>query len=95
MIYTITTTLPLEHGGRTFATLRRNLLMAEHFKEPIKILTTNYNANYEDIYEDYMKNQKLTLTFNLKICMIGYQDINYSHHLHAVLVKNGATLLHP
>ena len=66
MIYTITTTLPLEHGGRTFATLRRNLLMAEHFKEPIKILTTNYNANYEDIYEDYMKKSKINTDFQLE-----------------------------
>ncbi|MCG4934163.1 hypothetical protein, partial [Dorea formicigenerans] len=66
MIYTITTTLPLEHGGRTFATLRRNLLMAEHIKEPIKILTTNYNANYEDIYEDYMKKSKISTDFQLE-----------------------------
>ena len=45
MIYTVTTTLPLSHGGRTQALLRRIKLLDEEFKIPSKILTTNYHSN--------------------------------------------------
>ena len=38
MIYTVTTTLPLSHGGRTQALLRRIKLLDEEFKIPSKIL---------------------------------------------------------
>ena len=39
MIYTVTTTLPLSHGGRTQALLRRIKLLDEEFKIPSKILS--------------------------------------------------------
>ncbi|MGC9646504.1 hypothetical protein ACO2FN_03725 [Staphylococcus epidermidis] len=51
MIYTVTTTLPLSHGGRTQALLRRIKLLDEEFKIPSKILTTNYHGNYPSIYK--------------------------------------------
>lgn len=37
MIYTVTTTLPLSHGDRTQALLRRIKLLDEEFKIPSKI----------------------------------------------------------
>ena len=36
MIYTVTTTLPLSHGGRTQALLRRIKLLDEEFKIQVK-----------------------------------------------------------
>ena len=46
MLYTVTTTLPISHGGRTQALLRRIKLIDEEFNLPTKILTTNYYGNY-------------------------------------------------
>ena len=63
MIYTVTTTLPLSHGGRTQALLRRIKLLDEEFKIPSKILTTNYHGNYPICMNGYqisnfLKSQK-------------------------------------
>ena len=60
MIYTVTTTLPLSHGGRTQALLRRIKLLDEEFKIPSKILTTNYHGNYPSIYKKYRQENKVT-----------------------------------
>ena len=60
MIYTVTTTLPLSHGGRTQALLRRIKLLDEEFKIPSKILTTNYHGNYPSIYKNTDKENKVT-----------------------------------
>ena len=60
MIYTVTTTLPLSHGGRTQALLRRIKLLDEEFKIPSKILTTNYHGNYPSIYKKYRHDNKVT-----------------------------------
>ena len=75
MIYTVTTTLPLSHGGRTQALLRRIKLLDEEFKIPSKILTTNYHGNYPSIYKD--KKTKLQKIYNSRICMNGYQISNF------------------
>ncbi|PTH53524.1 glycosyl transferase family 1, partial [Staphylococcus arlettae] len=53
MIYTITSTLPLQHGGRTKALLNRIKLIDQALNINTTILTTNYNANYNDIYNSY------------------------------------------
>lgn len=60
MIYTVTTTLPLSHGGRTQALLRRIKLLDEEFKIPSKVLTTNYHGNYPSIYKKYRQENKVT-----------------------------------
>ena len=76
MIYTVTTTLPLSHGGRTQALLRRIKLLDEEFKIPSKILTTNYHGNYPSIYKKYRQENKVT-EYNSRICMNGYQISNF------------------
>ncbi|MFB2003506.1 glycosyltransferase [Staphylococcus warneri] len=60
MIYTITSTLPPSHGGRTQALLRRIKLIDEEFNVPTKILTTNYNRNYPNIYKTFLEEHKVT-----------------------------------
>jgi|GEM_PF-1759389 len=60
MIYTITSTLPLSHGGRTQALLRRIKLIDEEFGIASKILTTNYNGNHPSIYKHFLKENKVT-----------------------------------
>ncbi|AGZ25844.1 MULTISPECIES: glycosyltransferase [Staphylococcus] len=60
MIYTITSTLPPSHGGRTQALLRRIKLIDEEFNIPTKILTTNYNRNYPNIYKTFLEDHKVT-----------------------------------
>ncbi|MCU5745346.1 glycosyltransferase [Staphylococcus sp. SQ8-PEA] len=65
MIYSITTSLPEKHGGRTQALLRRNLLLNEQLKKKVAILTTNYNANYHRIYEEYLNEGKITEQINI------------------------------
>lgn len=60
MLYTITTTLPISHGGRTQALLRRIKLIDEEFGLPTKILTTNYHGNYPSIYKRFLKDNKIT-----------------------------------
>ena len=60
MIYTITSTLPPSHGGRTQALLRRIKLIDEEFNIPTKILTTNYNRNYPNIYQTFLEDHKVT-----------------------------------
>lgn len=60
MIYTVTSTLPPSHGGRTQALLRRIKLIDEEFNVPTKILTTNYNRNYPNIYKKFLEDHKVT-----------------------------------
>lgn len=60
MIYTITSTLPLQHGGRTKALLNRIKLIDQALNINTTILTTNYNANYNDIYKSYLEDEKIT-----------------------------------
>lgn len=51
MIYTITSTLPEQHGGRTKSLLSRIRLLQDELGVQSTILTTNYNIDYPDIYE--------------------------------------------
>ena len=55
MIYTITSTLPPVHGGRTKALLKRIKFLDEEMNIVNKIYTTNYNANYNEVYEKFYK----------------------------------------
>lgn len=48
MIYTVASTLPVVHGGRTKSLLNRIKLYNEELKVEQTILTTNYNPNYID-----------------------------------------------
>ncbi|WP_052327356.1 alpha-glucosyltransferase N-terminal domain-containing protein [Nosocomiicoccus massiliensis] len=58
MIYTITTTLPPIHGGRTKSLLSRVKLLEEKLNIPNTIITTNYNANYNDVYKKFVSENK-------------------------------------
>lgn len=60
MLYTVTTTLPMSHGGRTQSLLRRIKLIDEEFGLPTKILTTNYYGNYPSVYKHFLKENKIT-----------------------------------
>lgn len=60
MIYTVTSTLPPVHGGRTKALLSRIKFLDEEMNIQNKILTTNYNANYNEVYEKYSNNNTIT-----------------------------------
>ena|SRR5699024_5887819 len=58
MIYTITTTLPPVHGGRTKSLLSRVKLLEEELNVSNTIITTNYNANYLDVYNKFVNENK-------------------------------------
>ncbi|MFW3612295.1 glycosyltransferase [Staphylococcus caprae] len=60
MIYTVTSTLPPVHGGRTKALLKRIKFLDEEMNIYNKVLTTNYNANYNEVYEKFSNNQIIT-----------------------------------
>lgn len=53
MIYTITSTLPKEHGGRTKSLLHRIQLLSKELHIENTILTTNYNINYPEVYQEF------------------------------------------
>lgn len=54
MIYTITSTLPEVHAGRTNALLRRIALYNNELNIKQTILTTNYNPNYDYVYSTFI-----------------------------------------
>lgn len=60
MLYTITSTLPEVHGGRTKSLLKRIQFMENHFQESHTILTTNYNPNYPRVMERFRERQILS-----------------------------------
>jgi glycosyltransferase involved in cell wall biosynthesis len=60
LIYTVTTTLPPIHGGRTKSLLSRIKLIDTELKIPTKILTTNYNAEYPEVYNLFLEQKKVT-----------------------------------
>lgn len=60
MIYTVTSTLPPVHGGRTKSLLGRTKFLDKELGVPSTILTTNYNPNYNDVYESFLKEEKVT-----------------------------------
>ncbi|AYU54453.1 glycosyltransferase [Staphylococcus debuckii] len=53
MIYTITSTLPKFHAGRTKALLKRIDFIQDKLKRKQTILTTNYDPNYRDVYQSF------------------------------------------
>lgn len=59
MLYTITSTLPPVHGGRTKALLSRIQLMNKELSATNTILTTNYNADYHQVIESFISSGKL------------------------------------
>ena len=58
MLYTITSTLPPKHGGRTKALLSRIALIENELNEYTTIVTTNYNANYPTVYDQFRNDGK-------------------------------------
>ncbi len=56
MIYTITSTLPKEHGGRTKSLLQRIDLLKQQLNINNVILTTNYNIEYPEIQKTFIEN---------------------------------------
>ncbi|MGX5789833.1 glycosyltransferase [Staphylococcus equorum] len=60
MIYTVTTTLPPIHGGRTKSLLSRVKLLDKELETPTTILTTNYNAEYPEVYKLFLEKEKVT-----------------------------------
>ena len=65
----ITSTLPLNHGGRTKSLLQRAMIFTENGKQ-VKIYTTNYNENYDFIRKELKKTKKI----NEKIEIINIYD---------------------
>ena len=59
MLYTVTTTLPISHGGRTQALLRRIKLIDEEFNLPTKILTKTIMATTQVSTNVFKKKIKL------------------------------------
>ncbi|RLY72540.1 glycosyl transferase family 1, partial [Staphylococcus hominis] len=59
MIYTITSTLPEVHAGRTKALLRRIALYNNELNVKQTILTTNYNPNYDYVYSTFIDKKTL------------------------------------
>ncbi len=53
MIYTVASTLPEQHGGRTKSLLSRIKLLQTELGIESTILTTNYNIDYPDIYKNF------------------------------------------
>ncbi|EHJ09169.1 glycosyltransferase [Staphylococcus simiae] len=60
MIYTVTSTLPQVHGGRTKSLLSRIKLLDTELNIKNKILTTNYNENYPSVYKSFIDSAKVT-----------------------------------
>ncbi len=53
-IYTVTSTLPEIHGGRTKSLLHRIALYNRDLNIKQIIVTTNYNPNYESVYSTFI-----------------------------------------
>ncbi|TDM27181.1 glycosyltransferase [Macrococcoides caseolyticum] len=65
MIYTVASTLPPVHGGRTKSLLNRINFLDDEFDFEQTILTTNYNPNYNSVYKIFY--DKKILKENIKI----------------------------
>jgi len=55
----VTSTLPMEHGGRTKSLLQRARILTQNDEVAIKIYTTNYNENYHIVYKNFRKTGKV------------------------------------
>ncbi|MGV3274074.1 glycosyltransferase [Staphylococcus sp. 11261D007BR] len=67
MLYTITSTLPRIHGGRTKSLLNRIKFLEDHLGEKLVIFTTNYDPDYLNIYEDFKERGIINDTLEIKI----------------------------
>lgn len=79
MIYTITSTLPENHGGRTKALLRRIAFLQEEENINQTILTTNYNPDYPHVLETFKARGILkdeTKVINIYDWLSGFQLFN-------------------
>ncbi|MCE4979425.1 glycosyltransferase [Mammaliicoccus sciuri] len=61
MIYTVTSTLPEIHGGRTKSLLHRIALYNRDLNVKQTIVTTNYNPNYESVYSTFISKKTLNI----------------------------------
>lgn len=68
MIYTVASTLPPVHGGRTKSLLKRINFLDDEFNYEQTILTTNYNPDYNSVYKMFY--EKNILKKNIKIINI-------------------------
>lgn len=66
-IFFITDILPLAHGGRTNTLLQRARIFTDN-NINVKVLTIDYNENYDLIYEDYHEKKKVNN--NIEMCNI-------------------------
>lgn len=65
MIYTVASTLPLVHGGRTKSLLNRINFLDDEFDFEQAILTTNYNPNYTSVYDSFYRKKILKKHINV------------------------------
>lgn len=65
MIYTVASTLPPVHGGRTKSLLKRIDFLDDEFDFEQTILTTNYNPNYTSVYERFYNKKILKENINV------------------------------
>lgn len=87
-VYFVTNTLPRIHGGRTKSLLQRAKLL-NHQGQNITIVSTNYNSEYDDIYEYFKKSNKVLDNTNFLNIYDYYKKINTTQYL----VKKWETVL--
>ncbi|MDT4050304.1 glycosyl transferase family 1, partial [Staphylococcus arlettae] len=83
MIYTVTSILPPIHGGRTKSLLERSKFLDQALNIPTTILTTNYNANYNDVYSKFLEEGKVTENIrydNIYDWLADYKLLTCSEH---------------
>lgn len=79
LIYTVTSTLPPNHGGRTKALLKRIQFIDDTLGIKQTILTTNYNIEYPEVLADFREKGILnegTQVINLYDWLSGYNLFN-------------------
>ncbi|MEB7722352.1 glycosyltransferase [Staphylococcus equorum] len=83
MLYTITSTLPPVHGGRTKALLNRIQLMHNDLNETNTILTTNYNPNYYEVIKSFVENNKLNAQIRVENIYDWLSDFKLLYNPHS------------
>lgn len=79
LIYTVTSTLPPNHGGRTKALLKRIQFIYDALGIKQTILTTNYNIEYPEVLAEFREKgilNKDTQVINLYDWLSGYDLFN-------------------
>ncbi len=66
MLYTMTSTLPAQHGGRTKSLLSRIAMIEKHLGYATTILTTNYDAAYDRIVQIFREKNILSETTQIE-----------------------------